>query len=262
MDKVLESLLQTDFDITATQLILAAFVVALGVLANRNLNRLSESFFGKDVRWIAWLRMWIPLARIVVWTATLWLVVTVVSPPPQLLFALLTSLGVAIGLAGQELIKNVFGALVVWSDRVYAEGDRVTIGEVEGIVKSIGLRSTKVWAFDDTMITVPNSLILSEPIYNANSGEPSEQVVIDLYLPLHADTEKAAELARAAAIASSYLDTSRPVVVRVADEYQDSPVSRIRVKAYVRGVRYENAFASEVAAAAKKMFRANNLYLP
>lgn len=260
MDNLYETLTALEFQISGLQIFFAVVILVAGITLNRTLHRLSASLFGRDVRWASWLRLWIPVVRVAVWLITITAAVAILAPPPQLVFALLASLSVAVGLAAQELIKNIFGAIVIWSDRVYAEGDRVTIGNVQGIVQSIGLRSTKVWAYDDTMIAVPNSHILSEAIYNANSGAPSEQVVIDLYLPLHADVTLAMKLAQTAAVSCEYLDTAKPVVVRVSDEFQDRPLSRIRVKAYVRGVVYETAFASEVSERAKRLFRERGLY--
>lgn len=262
MNDTIKTLVETPIPISFGQMLAALALVALGFAINHGLLRLSTILYTQPILWVRRLRYWIPITRLGVTLAAVSSAVMVLAPPQQFLIAVLASAGVAIGLAAQELVKDVFGSLVIWSDRTYAEGDRIKIGDVEGIVKSIGLRSTKIWAFDDTMIAVPNSKILSEPVYNANSGEPDEQVVVDLYLPPSADTDLAAALARSAAIAAELVEPTKPVTVLVGDHLTSSgtPATRIRIKAYVRNVGFEPTFASEVATTAKRLFRKHGLY--
>lgn len=237
-------------------------VILAGYLANRGLLKLSNVFFSGSILWVRQLRYWIPILRIVAWLGVCGAVTMILSPTREMLIGLLAALGVAIGFAGQELIKNIFGALVIWIDRAYSEGDRVKIGESEGIVKSIGIRSTKLWAFDDTMIVIPNSVILTANVYNSNSGAPDEQCVIDLYAPLACDSDAAIELARRAALASDLLEPSRPLEVQAMDHWEagGGPRTLIRVRAYARNVLYEPRFMSDVAIRAKRLFRENGIY--
>ena len=63
----------------------------------------------------------------------------------------------AVALAAQKTIANLFGALSIGVDRPFREGDVVKVGEVEGTVEAIGLRSTRIRSLDRTLITVPNA---------------------------------------------------------------------------------------------------------
>jgi MscS family membrane protein len=74
--------------------------------------------------------------------------------------------GLAIGLAAQDTIKNFFGSLVLLVDRPFSIGDWIEAGDTEGIVESVGLRSTKIRTFAKTLITIPNSKIVDRDINN------------------------------------------------------------------------------------------------
>lgn len=74
--------------------------------------------------------------------------------------------GIAIALASQETVSNFFGSLVLMIERPFQADDKVTINGVAGTVKEVGIRSTKIQTFDDSLITVPNSSVVKENIVN------------------------------------------------------------------------------------------------
>lgn len=90
------------------------------------------------------------------------------------LIAGLGILGVAVSFASKEYIANVFGAFAIIADGTYKIGDIVTLdknisgSDVEGTVESISLRSTKIRAFDDSMIIVPNNIVGNSIVKNAS----------------------------------------------------------------------------------------------
>ncbi len=81
-------------------------------------------------------------------------------------------LGVAISFASKEYIANIFGAFSVIVDNTYQVGDVICIDKtvagqnVEGIVEDISLRSTKIRAFDDSLMIVPNNYMGSAVVKN------------------------------------------------------------------------------------------------
>jgi MscS family membrane protein len=64
--------------------------------------------------------------------------------------------GLAVALAAQKTIENLFGALSIGVDRPFREGDFVRIGDLVGTVEAIGLRSTRVRTAARTVVTIPN----------------------------------------------------------------------------------------------------------
>lgn len=65
--------------------------------------------------------------------------------------------GLAVALAAQDTLKNFFGSLMLIADRTFRVGDLVKIGTNEGVVETVGLRSTRIRAPDDSLLTIPNS---------------------------------------------------------------------------------------------------------
>src|SRR5205823_10516921 len=65
--------------------------------------------------------------------------------------------GIAIALAAQKTIENLFGGVAVVSDRPVAVGDFCKFGDRVGTVEDIGLRSTRVRTLDRTLVSIPNA---------------------------------------------------------------------------------------------------------
>jgi MscS family membrane protein len=76
--------------------------------------------------------------------------------------------GLAFGLAAQDTVSNLFGAVVVFVDRPFQIGDRIKVGDVDGNVESIGVRATRVRSVDGFLVTVPNKNIGSNTVVNVS----------------------------------------------------------------------------------------------
>jgi MscS family membrane protein len=64
--------------------------------------------------------------------------------------------GVALALAAQKTVENLFGSLSIGVDQPFRVGDYITVDTVSGTVESIGLRSTRIRTLDRTLVTLPN----------------------------------------------------------------------------------------------------------
>lgn len=74
--------------------------------------------------------------------------------------------GAAIALAAKDSLANLFGALVVFWDRPFEVGDWVRIGDAEGEVEEVGMRSTRIRTLSTTLVTVPNAELMNLAITN------------------------------------------------------------------------------------------------
>ena len=76
--------------------------------------------------------------------------------------------GLAIGFAARDLLANFFGALMIFLDRPFAEGDWVRSAdrEIEGTVEQIGWRMTSIRTFDQRPLYVPNSVFSTLTVEN------------------------------------------------------------------------------------------------
>ena len=74
--------------------------------------------------------------------------------------------GLAIALAAQDTLANLFGFTTIISDQPFVEGDYIRSSTVEGTVITVGLRSTRIRQLDQAFVTVPNSVLTSDGILN------------------------------------------------------------------------------------------------
>ncbi len=74
--------------------------------------------------------------------------------------------GLAFALAAKDTAANLFGGLSILADRALKIDDWIKVGDVEGTVEDIGLRTTKIRTFEKSLVTVPNQIIANNPIEN------------------------------------------------------------------------------------------------
>jgi MscS family membrane protein len=74
--------------------------------------------------------------------------------------------GLAVALAAQKTLENVFGGFTVIADRPATVGDFCRVGDHIGTVEEIGLRSTRVRTLDRTLVTIPNAEFSTARIEN------------------------------------------------------------------------------------------------
>jgi MscS family membrane protein len=74
--------------------------------------------------------------------------------------------GLAFALAAKDTAANFFGSIMILIDQPFRIGDWIKTGDVEGTVEDIGFRSTRVRTFYNSLISVPNSSLVTTNIDN------------------------------------------------------------------------------------------------
>jgi MscS family membrane protein len=83
--------------------------------------------------------------------------------------AAITSLsigGLAVGLAAQDTLANLFGAMAVFADKPFLVGDQIKVADSEGLVESVGIRSTRLRNPDGNLVAIPNKTVGNASIVN------------------------------------------------------------------------------------------------
>jgi len=72
--------------------------------------------------------------------------------------------GLALALGAQKTLENLIGSIAIGIDQPFRIGDFIKVGDMQGDVESVGLRSTRVRTLDRTLVTVPNGKLADERI--------------------------------------------------------------------------------------------------
>jgi len=97
--------------------------------------------------------------------------------------------GLALGLAAQDTVANLFGAVAIFLDKPFHIGDTIKVEDVTGTVEGIGLRSTRIRNTDGHHVTVPNKLMGNAIITNV-TRRPTIRTEINLGLTYDTPVEK------------------------------------------------------------------------
>jgi small-conductance mechanosensitive channel len=170
---------------------------------------------------------------------------------------------VAIGFATKDLVASLVAGVMIMFDRPFQVGDRVTFAGQYGDILSIGLRSVKLRTLDDSMVTIPNNMLLNEVTSCGNYGVLNMQVMIDFLIGIDQDVHRARELVLEAAVMSNFVYLANPVEVLVSQVVIDSHVAlQLRLKVYVLDTLYEKAFETDVTLRVMDAFRAEDIRPP
>lgn len=97
--------------------------------------------------------------------------------------------GVALALASQDTIKNIFAGVVLFVDRPFSIGDRIKIDAFDGVVEDIGIRSVRIRTLNKRLITMSCSKVADSVIENI-SNEPVSRIVLSLGLTYDTTPQK------------------------------------------------------------------------
>ncbi|MBT4865504.1 MAG: mechanosensitive ion channel family protein [Planctomycetaceae bacterium] len=122
--------------------------------------------------------------------------------PPASILAGLGVASIAIGLAAQDTIKNVFGSIMLLTDRPFEVGDRVVVDGHDGPVESIGFRSTRIRTLEGHLVTVSNGELANKTIQNIGKRQRIRRTM-DVTITYDTDADK---IERAVAIIKEILE--------------------------------------------------------
>lgn len=177
------------------------------------------------------------------------------------LIAISGLIGAAVGFGIKDLVAEVAGGLVIVLDKPYLVGDKITMGGYYGEVKDIGIRATRLITPDDTLVSVPNQAALNQSVANATAGVQQMMVVIDLFIDSQSDAKKAMEILREAVVTSRFVYITEEQQVNIL--LKDFPFyRRVRAKAYVRDLRKEFDFESDITVRAWEAFKEAGIMPP
>jgi MscS family membrane protein len=103
--------------------------------------------------------------------------------------------GIAVALALQPVLSNIFSGVAMILDKTVRVGDWVVLEDgTWGVIEKIGVRSTKVKSFDNEMIIMPNTKLAESKVQNVSLPEPKARAVVPFGVAYGSDIEKVKKL--------------------------------------------------------------------
>ncbi len=99
-------------------------------------------------------------------------------------------LSVGIGFGLQNITANFISGLIIMFERPITVGDRVEVGDLEGDVIEISIRSTKIKSMNNTFIIVPNTQFVENNVVNFSHGDPTFRLHIHVGVSYASDLDK------------------------------------------------------------------------
>ncbi|MGK2909127.1 MAG: mechanosensitive ion channel family protein, partial [Sphingobium sp.] len=100
---------------------------------------------------------------------------------------LLSALSVGIGFGLQAITQNFISGLILLAERPVKIGDLIRVGNDEGDVKRINVRSTEIELGDHSTLIVPNSELITKTVLNKTLASPLGRIQLQFSVPIEAD---------------------------------------------------------------------------
>ncbi len=212
------------------------------------IGRILDNFAERTSKYRLRIKRTVPIIRVVLWIMAIYVSIAgVIQPPYATVITVMASVGIAVGLASQDVLKNLFGGVMLILDRPFQVGDKIQFEEHYGEVQQIGLRSSRIVTPADSVVTIPNGELIRTAVSNANSGALDCQVITNIYLPADCPVEEVKKIAYKAVVASKYVFLNKPISIITENVIHDRRfILKFKVKAYVLDIRFEFPFQSEV----------------
>lgn len=171
-----------------------------------------------------------------------------------------TALSVGIGFGLQYIAADIASGFILLFERPVRVGDRITIGEDEGDVQSIKLRTTLIYTNDRIAIIVPNSRLVSQRVINWSYGDPRARIPIPISVAVSSDVNLVTEtLLLAAKDVELVLTDPTPKVqfLKFGDYSLD-----FRLLVWTRQPSRHRQIKSDINYRIEKLFRERHIEIP
>ena len=97
--------------------------------------------------------------------------------------------GLALAMAAKDSVSNIFGGLMIFTDKPFKVGDRIKVNGFDGTITEVGLRTSRMKTLEGRLVTIPNSQFTGNMVENV-SAEPTRKVVLNLGLTYDMNAEQ------------------------------------------------------------------------
>lgn len=166
--------------------------------------------------------------------------------------------GIAVGFAAQTSVSNVISGVFLISEKPFAVGDVIQVGDVMGTVLSIDFLSIKIQTFDNRFVRIPNETIIKTNVVNV-TRYPIRRLDIWVSVSYGDDLERAVAILKDIARENVYaLDNPEPLII--IDKFDASGINILFGPWFEKSdyLSLKNSAMIEI----KKRFEAEGLTIP
>ena len=173
------------------------------------------------------------------------------------------ALSVGIGFGLQNIVNNFVSGLILLFERPIRKGDWIVVGQTEGTVKDIQIRSTRIQTFDRSDVIVPNSELISNQVTNWVLSSQLGRAIIPIGVAYGADTEKVREILLTIADETDEVikTGAAPKPLVLFREFGDSSLN-FELRVFLRNVDSRLSVVSNINFAIDKAFKEAGIEIP
>jgi small-conductance mechanosensitive channel len=171
-----------------------------------------------------------------------------------------TALSVGIGFGLQYIAADIASGFILLFERPIRVGDRITIGDDEGDVQSIKLRTTIIYTNNRIAIIVPNSRLVSQRVINWSYGDPRARIAIPISVATTSDVNLVTETLLLAATDVESVLTDPPAKVQFL-KFGDYSLD-FRLLVWTREPSRHPEIKSDINYRIERLFREHGIEIP